>query len=358
MISKAGLALLMVFASLPLFAAEAPSQARAQTDPPSAKPRSKPSSKPSTKAAKRVAPPPAPVCEKPTAAANTQSFATLRDCVDSPEMVRLPAGKFLMGETGTFGHTYEQPVHEVSVPAFSISRFETTFFEWDMCHADGGCLERPDDEGWGRGLRPVINVNWVDAQQYVVWLSHKTGQGYRLPSEAEWEYAARAGTDTGFSWGDASGDACDFANTFDTTSAAVHTNWTWSVFCVDNFANTAPVGSFPPNPWGLHDMHGNVWEWVQDCWHSDYTDAPSDGSAWVTGPDCEKRVNRGGGWGNNPRSLRSANRDADSATGSGDAFGFRVVRDEPPVPAEPAESLPQTAAPAPSSAPGSSGAAP
>lgn len=347
MICRARLAMLAFVAGLLSVAVARHAMAATASDPVApATPTAAPA-KPAAKNAPKTPTKPAPVCQRPAENQGTSAFSAFRDCVDTPEMVRIPAGKFLMGEAGSFGHAYERPVHEVDVPPFSIGRYEVTFIEWDSCHAEGGCQTFPADEGWGRGFRPVINVSWIDAQQYVVWLSRKTGRNYRLPSEAEWEYAARAGTETTFGWGDSASESCDFANTFDITGAAQHSNWFWSVYCVDTFAHTAPVGSFPPNRWGLHDMHGNVWEWVQDCWHSDYTGAPADGSAWVTGPDCGKRVNRGGGWGNNPRSLRSANRDADSATGSGDAFGFRVVRDEPPPPA---------VAPAPQTPPPASGA--
>ncbi|MGQ0619783.1 MAG: SUMF1/EgtB/PvdO family nonheme iron enzyme [Panacagrimonas sp.] len=343
---RAGLAMLMAVASTAAYAQEPAAPVPAPVK----------KARPATKRpVARAATPPAPkTCERLEQALSPQPFTPFRDCSETPEMIRLPSGTFLMGETGGVGHAYEQPVREVSIASFSIGRHETTFFEWDTCHDDGGCQKRPDDEGWGRGFRPVINVDWIDAQQYVAWLSRRTGQTYRLPSEAEWEYAARAGTVSSYSWGDASGEACDFANTLDLSGLSQHPNWTWNVLCIDAFAHTAPVGSFPPNPWGLHDMHGNVWEWVQDCWHSDYTDAPTDGSAWVTGPDCGKRVNRGGGWGNNPRSLRSANRDADNADGSGDAFGFRVVREEIPSPPLP---VPQIAEPA-KSAEDSAGAAP
>lgn len=280
-------------------------------------------------------------CERSPRPPRNEVFEVFRDCADSPEMLRLPAGRFLMGEIGAVGLTYELPVHEVAVPSFSIGRYEVTFLEWDECHADGYCQQRPDDNGWGRGFRPVINVSWVDAKQFVAWLSVKTGQRYRLPSEAEWEYAARAGSQSTYYWGDAAATVCDHANALDIAGRMQRPNWFWSNYCLDGYAHTAPVGSFPPNEWGLHDMQGNVWEWVEDCWHSDYTGAPADGSAWVRGGDCSKRVNRGGGWGNHVRTLRSAKRDADMAEGYGDAFGFRVVREHPPQ--EPAAPPPPAA---------------
>lgn len=272
-----------------------------------------------------------PTCVPTGKAGSRAAHDVWRDCVDTPDMVTLPGGRFLMGELGDTGLNYERPVREVQVGPFAIGRFETTFLEWDACWADGFCQRRPDDLGWGRGFHPVINVSWLDAQQYVAWLSRKTGHRYRLPTEAEWEYAARAGTTTSFPWGESIATGCDNANLLDIAGHNLRPNWFWSVHCLDGYAFTAPVGSYPPNPWGVYDMQGNVWEWVQDCWHNDYTGAPTDGSAWTQGGDCSKRVNRGGGWGNHPRTLRVAKRDADSATGYGDAFGFRVVRELPPL---------------------------
>ncbi|TDU28152.1 formylglycine-generating enzyme required for sulfatase activity [Panacagrimonas perspica] len=285
------------------------------------------------------------VCTPIEGSPGLEPMSVWRDCADTPEMVTMPGGSFLMGELGETGLLYERPIREVQIKPFAMGRYEVTFIEWDDCHAAGFCMTRPDDKGWGRGFHPVINVTWVDAQQYVAWLSRKTGQSYRLPTEAEWEYAARAGTTSSFPWGESLAATCDYANAFDISGHNERPNWFWSVFCVDGYAYTAPVGSFPPNPWGLYDMQGNVWEWTQDCWHSDYTGAPTDGSAWISGGECEKRVNRGGGWGNHPRTLRVAKRDADSATGYGDAFGFRVVRDLPAPPDRPPGERPATTEP-------------
>ena len=250
-----------------------------------------------------------------------------RDCADTPPMIRLQGGSFTMGELSTTGTLYERPLREVSVAEFSIGQFEVSFDEWDQCVRARGCLNRADDEGWGRGSLPVVNVSWVDAQQYVHWLSEKTGKRYRLPTEAEWEYAARAGSNTRYHWGDGAEWTCNSANVLDLTGAAAYPNWHWHTTCDDSFAQTAPVGQFPPNKWGLHDTAGNVWEWVQDCWHSDYTGAPPSSAAWIENGECGKRVNRGGGWGNHPRSMRSASRDADSAQGFSNAMGFRIARD-------------------------------
>src|SRR5262249_449287 len=152
-------------------------------------------------------------------------------------------------------------------------------------------------EGWGKGRRSVINLSWNDARQYVAWLSRKSGKSYRLLTEAEWEYAARAGTTTRFSWGNTESDLCGYANGADLT--AKDKNASWAASCRDGHVNTAPVGSFKPNPFGLHDMHGNVWEWVEDNWHPHYQGAPTDGSVWQGG-DSSLRVQRGGSWSNYP----------------------------------------------------------
>ena len=229
----------------------------------------------------------------------------------APEMVVIPAGSFRMGcVSGENCDDDELPVHEVTIPeAFAVSVYEVTFAQWDACVLGGGCGGyRPDDYGWGRGTRPVMNVSWDDAQEYVGWLSGQTGESYRLLSESEWEYVARAGTSTAYSWGNAIGSSranCDG--------------------CGDQWEYTAPVGSFPPNAYGVHDMHGNVWEWVEDCWNGSYAGASSDGSAWLRG-DCGRRVLRGGSWYYDPWYLRSAYRLGDT---SGYRFffnGFRVAR--------------------------------
>ena len=209
------------------------------------------------------------------------------------DMVSIPGGTFRMGDLNGGGDDDERPVHSVTVPAFKLGKFEVTFTQWDACVADGGCGRyTPDDRGWGRGNRPVIYVSWDDIQGFIDWLNDKTGGNYRLPTEAEWEYAARAGSTTKYSWGNRIGS--NRANCYEDN-------------CGDRWNNTAPVGSFSANAWGLHDLHGNVWEWAQDCWNDSYVGAPTDGSAWTSG-DCSQRVSRGGAWGNNPRNLRSAHR--------------------------------------------------
>ena len=255
--------------------------------------------------------PPAEV--RPGPAAPVSEF---RDCDDCPRMVVIPAGRFRMGcVSGSDDCSNdERPVHNVDVPSFALSKYEVTFEEYDRFVSATG-HRRPEDLGWGRGDRPVITVSWNDAVAYVAWLSAETRADYRLPSEAEWEYAARAGTTTRYSWGRAPGrnrancDGCE-------------SRW--------DKDRTAPVGSFPPNPWGLYDMHGNVSEWVQDCWHDDYRGAPDDGSAWQRSRGCgfgpDRRVSRGGSWNFNPAFMRSATRIRSAAGFRRIDRGFRVSR--------------------------------
>ena len=237
-----------------------------------------------------------------------------RDCAECPEMMVVPAGSFWMGsaDDDEDGYDGERPLHRVRIAEpFAMGVFEVTFAQWDACVAAGGCGgHQPDDWDWGRGDRPVVDVSWDDAQVYVRWLSEKTGESYRLPSESEWEYAARAGTATRYWWGDEEGGGwanCDGCGS----------RW--------DDDRTAPVGSFAANPWGLHDVHGNVWEWVEDCWHGSYAGAPTDGSAWTAG-DCSDRVLRGGSWGDVPRNLRAAFRGSHSTGIRNFSFGFRVSR--------------------------------
>ena len=206
---------------------------------------------------------------------------------------------------------------QVSVPAFALGKYEVTFAEWDSCVADSGCTHRDRDKGWGRAERPVIGVSWNHAQEYVQWLSLRTGETYRLPSEAEWEYAARAGTTTRFNTGNCI-----------TTSQANFKGKSPAQDCPrgEFRERTEPVGSFAPNAFGLHDMHGNVFEWVQDCWNANYNGAPSDGSAWMQG-DCRRAVLRGGSWFIGGGGLRSAARIGPAHRGVGDDIsGFRVAR--------------------------------
>ena len=244
---------------------------------------------------------------------------------EGPEMVAIPAGRFQMGcvlgndcHEGELPVYDEMPVHNVTIPrAFAVSKHEVTFAEWDACVAGGGCGGfRPSDEGWGRGRRPVINVSWDDARQFVAWLSEHAGTEYRLLSEAEWEYVARAGSQSAYSWGNDIG--VNRANCINADIVGLGA-------CGNQWENTAPVGSFEPNAFGVHDMHGNVYEWVEDCWNESYVGAPSDGSSWWSG-DCTRRVLRGGSWSSIPWSLRSADRGWDTVDIRDLSYGFRVAR--------------------------------
>jgi formylglycine-generating enzyme required for sulfatase activity len=237
---------------------------------------------------------------------------SFKECAqDCPEMLVIPGGSFTMG-----GRTSdEQPQHTVTFTRpFAVSKYEVTFADWDACVTGGGCNGyKPTDQRWGRDQHPVINVNWDDAQAYVSWLSLVTGKTYRLLTEAEYEYATRAGTTTAYPWGDDIGKNNANCN-------GCGSKW-------DN-QQTAPVGSFAPNKFGLYDMVGNVWEWTEDCVHANYNSAPADGSAWldVNGGDCSNRSLRSGSWFNTPDLLRSAGRFG-GASGSRDRdLGFRVGR--------------------------------
>jgi formylglycine-generating enzyme required for sulfatase activity len=222
----------------------------------------------------------------------------------------------------------EQPVHPVTfAQPFEFGRTEVTFQEWDACVADSACNGyRPADQGWGREARPVINVSWEDAQSYVFWLSRKLGKDCQLPSEAEWEYAARAGTTTEYALPapDGSDDigGKGFAN-----CAGCDSRW--------GSKQTAPVGQFPANAWGLYDMHGNVFEWVEDCVHKGYGGAPQDGRAWLEGGDCTFRVLRGGSWDVSQDGARSASRFRSSPDYRDDDLGFRVKCSSPSPNAKP-----------------------
>lgn len=238
----------------------------------------------------------------------SEAPAVAKDCENCPEMVRIPGGRFQMGaETGD-GNPDELPAHEVRVRPFSMSRYEISFDDWDACIHAGACAEIWDQD-WGRGRQPLINVGWDEAQTYVRWLSSKTGKSYRLASEAEWEYAARAGSTTPYPWGEEVVPGLAIC---------------WS-HCGTDADQPAPVGSTRPNAFGLYDMHGNVWEWVQDCSNPNYEGAPSDGSAWEEG-DCRSRMTRGGGWRNPSSDMRSTIRSAQPSNIHFTILGLRVVR--------------------------------
>ena len=254
---------------------------------------------------------------------------TFRDCELCPLMVKVPSAQFTMGSPSTEpGHQgNEEPQRLVNVvKPFAIGQFEITFDNWNACVKDGSCHEKLKDEGWGRGTRPAIHVSWEDiTNDYLPWLSKKAGHVYRLPSEAEWEYAARAQGPTSFSFGNNGDEICAFGNGADQT--AKEQNGAGSVAgCSDGFSYTAPVGSFRPNQFGLFDMHGNVWEWVEDCWNENYTTAPGNSAAWTAG-DCESRVVRGGSWNSDVNKLRSAARGWNNPGGRNRSIGFRVARD-------------------------------
>ena len=246
----------------------------------------------------------------------------LQDGSEGPEMVLIPAGSFTMGspreETGRLDN--EGPPRAVTIAKpFAIGKYEVTFAEYDRFVRAMTGRDSPDDVGWGREHRPVVNVSWQDAVAYAEWLSAATGQRYRLPSEAEWEYAARGGTTAAYWWGDAA--SREYANYGADECCGGQADGP------DQWINTAPAGSFPANPFGLHDMLGNVWEWTQDCWNKNYHGAPVDGSAWESG-DCSRRVRRGGSWGGLPNSIRSAHRAWNNPDDRQNFFlGFRVVRE-------------------------------
>jgi formylglycine-generating enzyme required for sulfatase activity len=225
-----------------------------------------------------------------------------------PVMIILAAGNFLMGSPDSERNRedVEGPQHSVTISRkFALSIYEVTFAEYDIFAEDTG-RQRPDDEGWGRGNRPVINVSWEDAKAYARWLSEQTGQQYRLPTEAEWEYSARAGSTTAYSFGD------------DPSRLGEYT-WFWS----NSGRKSHPVGEKPPNEWGLYDMHGNVREWCQGLFGYYSSNPVVD----PEGPDSGKyRVLRGGSWGNDAKGLRSANRDRNLPINRLSTGGFRVAR--------------------------------
>jgi formylglycine-generating enzyme required for sulfatase activity len=244
------------------------------------------------------------------------ALAEFKDCTDCPRMVVIPAGQFTMGSAPS--EQGAEARHRVTIAAaFAVSKFEITFDEWMACVDDGGCGRyRPDDQSWGRGRRPVIDVSWENAKAYVKWLGRKTGKPYRLLSEAEWEYAARGGTTTTFAYGDTLASSQANYDGSDDGSGPSDVNR----------QKTMPVGSFPANGFGLHDMHGNVSEWVEDCWHDEYAaTAPIDGSAWLEG-NCNGRVLRGGSWEDSQAELRSAARTGEYKDNSSYADGLRIAR--------------------------------
>jgi formylglycine-generating enzyme required for sulfatase activity len=250
-------------------------------------------------------------------AGKTESF---KDCPNCPEMVVAPAGSFTMGspENEPGRKDNEGPLHEVTIDRpFAVGRFPVTFAEWDACAKDGGCDGYyPSDWGTGRGDNPVVHVNWDDMKVYVKWLSDRTGKNYRLLSEAEREYVTRAGTETPFWWG----------SSISMEQANCNGNYAYNGGTKGELrGKTVPVKSFRPNPWGLYQVHGNVWEPVEDCWHDNYNGSPADGSAWLT-QDCALHVIRGGSWNDDPKFARAAARGKGNPMARVRNVGFRLAR--------------------------------
>jgi formylglycine-generating enzyme required for sulfatase activity len=254
----------------------------------------------------------------------TGAGRVFRDCPTCPEMVVVPAGEFMMGspESERGRNKDEGPQRKVTISKpFAVGKFEVTFAQWDACVAESGCTHKPGDESWGRGRRPVINVSWDDAKQFVAWLAKKTGKPYRLLTEAEWEYAARGVTR-------ASDPHPPFSTgaTINYRQANYDANFKYGSGPQGLYRQkTLDVGSLPRNAFGLHDMHGNVWEWVEDCYKGSYAGAPTDGAA-VTSGGCGLRVLRGGSWNYYPQLLRSAYRYATAGGIRVENAGFRVAR--------------------------------
>ena len=250
-----------------------------------------------------------------------------QDCPQCPVMVVLPTGEYEMGSPPVDqGRPYDEGEfrHVIISKPFAVGKFEVTFDEWDACVRDGKCAEL-DDEGWGRGRRPAINVTWTEADRYTKWLSRTTGKTYQLLTEAEWEYAARAGAGNARFFGLKPDAVCEYANVYDRTAHVEH-DFRWKFLpCDDGYAVTAPVGSFKPNAFGLHDMLGNVWEWTEDCQIGMWRNAPIDSSARIGG-DCFERAYRGASWIDHPPwYLRTADRYRFIGARYND-LGFRVAQ--------------------------------
>ena len=232
-------------------------------------------------------------------------------------------------EIGRFAS--EGPQRPVTIGyKFAVSRHEVTFADWDACVEDGDCEELPDRR-WGRGRNPLINVSWEQTRAFLRWLRARVdGAGYRLLSESEWEYVARAGTQTAWYWGDGPSEQCRYANGYDRSldespRGGRIREGREPVSCDDGHAETAPVGSYEPNGFGLYDLLGNVWEWTRDCWNESYAGGPDDGAAWEAG-DCSRRVVRGGSFVDVSEQMRAAHRSTYFQNDGGSYIGFRVAR--------------------------------
>jgi len=268
-----------------------------------------------------------------------------RDCDVCPEMVVIPPGSFMMGSPPSEENRGddEGPVHQVNIAySFAVGVHEVTRGEYSHfvsatgyqpgpCQVlDQGEMKDKPGSGWQQpgfpqsDSHPVVCVSWDGAHAYIRWLSRKTGESYRLLSESEWEYAARAGTTTARYWGESESGQCRYANGADMTAKRQYDKWT-VVSCEDGFAQTSPAAHYEANAFGLYDVLGNVWEWTQDCWNDNYQGAPNDGGAWQSG-DCSRRVLRGGSWYVAPGDLRSAYRSGVTAGLRLNVSGFRVAR--------------------------------
>jgi formylglycine-generating enzyme required for sulfatase activity len=292
--------------------------------------------------------------EPATSQENLQPGAVFRDCDGCPELVVIPAGSFKMGTPMGAYERLEREGPQISVSLakpFAMGRFELTVAQFRAFTAETGHEPTPGcriwnemwtdspAHGWQRPGQPerlsdelpVVCVSWLDAKAYLKWLSEKTGKPYRLPSESEWEYAARAGTQTARFWGEAWNEGCEYANLYDITGRKAYPYFDWvHAACSDNHADLAPVGSYKPNAFGLHDMIGNVWEWTEDCYTASYVGAPKDGRPWVWEGGCERRSIRGGSWITTPARSRVAYRGRDPVDRHANYFGFRVARNLAP----------------------------
>jgi formylglycine-generating enzyme required for sulfatase activity len=310
-------------------------------------------------------------------APNAPPWGVTKDCADCPEMVSIPSGTFVMGApTKELKHekvqlpssNWAQPQHPVRIGAFSLGRYHVTRGQYAAFVAATGRATEPacwgvsgsggsfwKDRNWRTpgfpqtDEDPVVCVSWDDAQAYVKWLSRRTGKSYRLPAEAEWEYATRAGTTTTRYWGDGRTEACRYANVADLTKPPAPLGWGWPIPdyafpCTDGYFYTSPVGKFEPNPWGLYDMLGNADQWTADCWNPTYSGAPKTGTAWLEG-DCGKRMVRGGSWKGGIPAVRSAWRSPHyihcetpmDARCPADTNGFRVASGDDVVAGSPTQ---------------------